>query len=183
MSNETIVASKAAEVDAVINNHVALSMGAGLIPLPFVDVAAVASVHYKMLKEISTLYGVEFDGVRVKSIVASLLAGFGSTSLATASVRTVTKFVPGIGSILGAITLPFIAGAFTYAVGKVVAQHFESGGTFLTFDSLDVKSGLATEFQKGKACLSEKAKSVGQRASEFSDKIENKLDSLIEAGC
>lgn len=183
MSNDIIPASKSAQVDEVINNHVALSMGAGLIPIPFADTAAVAAVHYKMLKDISAIYGVEFVEMRVKSIVVSLLAGFGSTSIAAASVRSVAKLVPGVGTIVGAVTLPVVAGAITYAIGKVIAQHFESGGTFLNFDSLDVKGGLAREFEKGKSCLADRAKSLGKKASDFSDKIENKLDSLIEAGC
>ena len=36
-----------------------------------------------------------------------------------------------IGQSTGAITMPVIAGASTYAIYKVFVQHFESGGTFL----------------------------------------------------
>lgn len=183
MSNDTTVASKAPQVDEVINNHVALAMGAGLIPLPVVDIAAISAVHYKMLKEISAVYGVEFVENRVKSIVASLLTGIGSTSVAAVGVRSMVKVAPGLGSLLGLVTLPVVAGAFTYAVGKVFVQHFESGGTFLTFESLDAKSGLAREYERGKAYVSDTAKSVGKKASDFSNKIEDKIDSLIEAGC
>jgi uncharacterized protein (DUF697 family) len=183
MSNELTTTSKAPQVDAVINNHVALAMGAGLIPLPLVDVAAISAVHYKMLKDISAVYGVEFVENRVKSIVASLLTGLGSTSVAAVGVRSLAKLAPGLGSLFGIVTLPVVAGAFTYAVGKVFVQHFESGGTFLNFDSLDAKSGLTREFEKGKTCVSETARSFGKKASDFSTKIENKIDNLIEAGC
>jgi uncharacterized protein (DUF697 family) len=183
MSNDTTIAAKTTPVDAVINNHVALAMGAGLVPVPLLDVAAIAAVQYKMLKEISAFYGVEFVENRVKSIVTSLLAGFGSASIAVVGVRSLAKVAPGLGSLFGIVTLPVVAGACTYAVGKVFVQHFESGGTFLNFDSLDAKSGLTREFEKGKTYIGETTKSVGRKVSDFSTKVENKLDSLIEAGC
>jgi uncharacterized protein (DUF697 family) len=40
------------------------------------------------------------------------------------------RLSPALG-LLGALTLP---SASTYALGKVFTEHFESGGTFLTFD-------------------------------------------------
>ncbi len=183
MSNELTTTSHAPQVDAVINDHVALAMGAGLIPLPLVDLAAISAVHYKMLKEISAVYKVEFVENRVKSIVASLLTGVGATSVAAVGVRSLAKLAPGLGSLFGIVTLPVVAGAFTYAVGKVFVQHFESGGTFLNFDSLDAKGGIAREFEKGKAYVSDTAKGVGKKASDFSTKVEDKLDSFITAGC
>ena len=52
--------------------------------------------------------------------------------------------------------MPALAGASTYAVGKVFVQHFESGGTFLNFDPEDVRDYYAEQFEKGKAAAAKK---------------------------
>ena len=38
------------------------------------------------------------------------------------------------GTIASGVSTAVFAGASTFAVGKVFIEHFESGGTFLTFD-------------------------------------------------
>lgn len=183
LTPEPPVPSRPIRAEQIINSHVALAMGAGFVPLPILDLVAVSGVQLKLLKELGDLYGVTFTENRVKSIVTSLLGGVSSTSLAVASVGSVAKIVPGLGPALGMVTLPVIAGAVTYAVGKVFTQHFESGGTFLTFDSLDARSGFQREFEKGKATLSQGAKSLGQKVTVASDKLEQKLDAAIDKVC
>ena len=37
--------------------------------------------------------------------------------------------IPGIGWMAGMISLPVVAGASTYAVGRVFQRHFEGGGS------------------------------------------------------
>ena len=49
--------------------------------------------------------------------------------------------------------MPVINGATTYAVGKVFTQHFESGGTFLTFDAAKVREYFETQFKEGKSFM------------------------------
>jgi hypothetical protein len=46
--------------------------------------------------------------------------------------------------------MPGVAGAATYAVGKVFIQHFESGGTLLNFNPDSVRDYYKQELQKGK---------------------------------
>ncbi len=57
--------------------------------------------------------------------------------------------IPFVGSTLGALSMPVMAGASTYAIGKVFIQHFESGGTFLTFDPKAVKDYYAEQLKEG----------------------------------
>jgi hypothetical protein len=45
--------------------------------------------------------------------------------------------------------MPVVAGGATYAIGKVFIQHFESGGTFLTFDPKAVKEFYAEQLKEG----------------------------------
>src|SRR5262245_46688535 len=45
---------------------------AGLIPLPFVDLAAIGGVQLQMLRRLSEIYGVPFSENLGKSLIASL---------------------------------------------------------------------------------------------------------------
>lgn len=113
----------------IVKNYSMWSAGAGLVPIPLVDMAAVAALELKMLKSLSAHYGIEFQTQRAKSVVSSLIGGVHG-GLITGSIL---KLVPFAGSSLLALT-PFASGAITYAIGTVFIQHFESGGTLLDFD-------------------------------------------------
>jgi hypothetical protein len=47
-----------------------------------------------------------------------------------------------------------IGAASTYAVGKVFAEHFESGGTFLDFDEEKAREHFKAMYEEGKAFVS-----------------------------
>ena len=176
MTTETASASAQTEAEAITNKYVGWAIGAGLIPVPLADLAAITGVQVKMLSEISKVYGVEFSENRGKSIVLSLIGGLGATSAAVGIVGSVAKLVPGLGSLFGIATLPIISGAITYAVGKTFTQHFESGGTFLTFDAEATKASFVNEFNYGKDKVIEIAKDADSKIDSLSDTIESKLN-------
>tara|TARA_R110002020_G_scaffold207948_1_gene413520 strand:+ start:22 stop:588 length:567 start_codon:yes stop_codon:yes gene_type:complete len=179
MTTETTAPSKLSEAEAITNHYVGWAMGAGLIPFPLADLAAITGVQLKMLKEISGVYGVEFSENRGKSIVLSLISSLGSTSLAVSIVGSVAKIVPGVGSFFSFATLPVVAGALTFATGKVFTQHFESGGTFLSFDASGAKNAFAREFQNGKECVKTTAGKVETKFKTTADKVESKIDDAV----
>ena len=151
MSTSTIAASKQSEAEAIVNKYIPWAMGAGLVPVPLVDIAAVTGIQIKMLGEIAKTYGIPFSENSGKAVIGSLVGGVGAFSIAGGTVGSLVKAIPGFGTIIGAATLPVIAGASTYAIGKVFVQHFESGGTFLSFDSLEGKKVFSEKFAEGKA--------------------------------
>ncbi len=155
--------------EAVINKYLPWSMGAGLIPLPIIDAAAVVGIQLKMLSEISKIYGVEFSENIGKSIIGSLVGGVGATTVAAGTFGSIVKAIPGFGVILGAATLPVVAGASTFALGKVFTQHFASGGTFLSFDSVEAKKVFAERFAEGKSCVSDLARKVDAKVAKAVD--------------
>jgi uncharacterized protein (DUF697 family) len=116
---------KAAEASKIIRNHAIAAVATCLIPIPFVGVGLLAGAHLRMISQLARLYEVEFSEQRAKSIIGSLM-GISATGAALSLLR----LSPALG-LLGALTLP---SASTYALGKVFTEHFESGGTFLTFD-------------------------------------------------
>ena len=169
MTTATLSVSKQSEAEQIVNSYIPWSMGAGLVPVPIADVAALTGVQVKMLADLSKHYGVEFSENRGKSIVFSLLGSLGTTSLAFGTVGSLVKGIPGLGTWLGAATLPVFGAAVTFATGKVFIQHFESGGTFLNFDGLKAKELFAETFEEGKREATAMGKKVNAKLSKTLD--------------
>jgi uncharacterized protein (DUF697 family) len=135
------------------------SMAAGLVPVPIFDFLAVSAIQLEMLRRLSHVYGVPFMEGKGKNALAALIGGSFPSSVAPVFV-SLFKMIPVVGSTIGAVCLPLISGASTYAVGKVFVQHFESGGTFLTFDPERVRGYYAEQFKEGKVVATQEAKKV-----------------------
>ncbi len=137
--------NKAQESSSIIKNHIIWSMGGGAIPIPFIDMLAVTAIQLDMIKQLARVYGLDYKETEGKAIVTAL------TGSAMASMgKRALKFIPGIGSILGGITMAVLSGASTYALGEVFQKHFETGGTFLDFDPSRLKKYYDEKFEKGK---------------------------------
>ncbi len=142
---------------STVRNYAMGSMAVGLIPLPLVDIAALTSVQLKMLHKLAGLYEIEFSKELVKSLVGALLGGVIPVTAAT-SLASMIKIVPVVGQASGAISMVAMGSAGTYAVGSVFIEHFESGGTFLTFEPEKVKEKFKTLFEEGKQAVTRKKK-------------------------
>ena len=113
--------SKDQEADRIIKSHVVWAMGGGLIPVPLFDIAAVTAIQMDMLKELSELYKVDFSRATGKRFVSALT---GSTFVRLGA--SLFKVVPGVGTILGGVSMSVMSGASTYAVGQVAKGAFGS---------------------------------------------------------
>lgn len=138
----------------IVRNHIIGSMGVGLIPMPIVDLVALTGVQLNMLRRLAKDYNIPFLEDKVKHLLASLLGSGISLSLSGA-LSSLVKSIPIIGQTTGALTMPVVAGATTYAVGKVFIQHFASGGTFLDFDPDKVKAYYAEMLKEGEKVASD----------------------------
>lgn len=136
--------------DSIIQNHMIWSMGAGLIPVPIADFFAVSAIQLDMIRQLAKVYGIDFSEQAGKASITSLT----SSGLARLGARAV-KFIPGVGTILGGITMSILSGASSYALGQVFKKHFESGGTFLDFEPGRVKKFYDEQFEKGKVIAKE----------------------------
>ena len=136
--------------EGVVNRNVLWGIGAGVLPLPLIDVVAAAIVQIKMIKELSGLYGVPFREDLAKKLVASLVASVLGVGLGAGVAMSLGKFVPFLGTALGVVALPVVNGALTYATGRVFILHFESGGTLLDFDVAAMRAYFKAEFEAGK---------------------------------
>lgn len=143
------------------------SGAAGLIPIPLVDMAAVGGVQLQMLRRLSEIYGVPFSENRGKSILASLAGAVIPASTATTTavgVGSLVKSFPGVGTAIGALTMPVFSAGATYVIGKVFIQHFASGGTLLDFNPPDYREFIKVQKEKF-AARSAAAPSSGPSAS------------------
>ncbi len=154
------------DTDRVIRNHVLGSMGVGLIPFPVLDIVAMAGVQLNMLRRLAERYNIPFSKDMGKHLIASLLGG-GLPMSVGGTLASFIKSIPLIGQVGGALTMPAVTGATTYAVGKVFIQHFESGGTFLDFDPETVRAYYAEMFKEGEKVV------AGLKVSEVFDESDN----------
>lgn len=166
---------KSAHADTVIKNHIVWAMGASFIPLPVIDVFAVSGLQLDMIKGLCRVYDVNFSETQGKAIVTSLT----SSALARIGARSLIKLVPGIGSLIGGVTLSVFNGASTYALGEVFKQHFSAGGTFLDFDTERLKKYYREKFEKGKK-VAEQIKKEEESKIKKTKKI-NVDDVVVEA--
>ena len=123
------------------------SGAAGLIPVPLVDMSAVGGVQLHMLRRLSEIYGVPFSENRGKSILASLAGAMAPASVATASGSFI-KGLPGIGTVIGALTMPIASAGATWVTGRVFIQHFASGGTLLDFNPPEYREFIKSQKAK-----------------------------------
>jgi uncharacterized protein (DUF697 family) len=119
------------------------SGAAALIPLPLVDMAAVGGLQLRMLSRLSEIYGVPYSENRGKAIMASF-AGTLIPASAAPAAASVLKSFPGIGTAIGALTMPTFSAGATYMIGRAFIQHFASGGTLLDFDPPDYRKFVST---------------------------------------
>jgi uncharacterized protein (DUF697 family) len=141
---EVLLGNKA-NAERIVNTHVLWSIGAGLVPLPIVDIVAVSAIQLDMLRQVASDYGVSFaesEGKAwVSALAGNLVARIGANAL---------KLIPGIGSVLGGVTSSIVSGASTYAIGQVAISHFENGGTFANLDMNAARRAYEEEFERGK---------------------------------
>src|SRR5678815_3499320 len=170
--------------DTIIRNHIIWSMGAGLIPVPIVDFFAVSGIQLDMIRQLCKLYDQDFKEAQGKAIITSLTG----SGLARMGAKAMIKFIPGIGSVIGGVTMAVLSGASSFALGEVFKKHFANGGTFLDFDVKRLKKMYNEKFEKGKQVAEQikkeqesKRKAADQAfETKTSGKLVDKLKELAE---
>lgn len=155
--------SKRIQADKIIRSHVLWAIGGGLIPVPLVDFAAVTAVQLEMLQQLADLYEVQnYQKSKGKAFVSALtgttFASIGSSFL---------KAIPGVGSIVGGVSMSVASGASTYGVGQVAINLFSGSGNFDNFDAAEVKQAYKEAYEAGKNYVSdlEKEKQSGSASA------------------
>ena len=141
----------------IVEKHIWYAAGAGLIPVPLVDMAAITGINLNMIKALSAHYGVEFKEDRGKAIVGALAGGLSTGLLAQNPAATgILRAIPLVGQTIASLGMSAFGGALTYAVGQVFVQHYATGGTMLDFDLAKARTFVADKYEQGKQMLRRK---------------------------
>ena len=139
-----------AEAEKIIKSHVLWAMGAGLIPIPLIDIAAVTGIQLDMIKQLAKLYEVDYEASSGKAFISALA---GSTLAAIGA--SAVKIIPGIGTILGVVSMSVLSGASTYGVGQVAAGYLANEGSLDNINMADAKRAYKEAYEKGKSVVSD----------------------------
>ncbi len=143
------------KIEKTIQNHVYTAMGIGLIPVPMVDFLGVTTTQVSLIYNLCKIYDVNFTENTAKNIITALVGG-GLTAPIGTFLGSMIKIIPVVGQTVGVLAMPVVAGSTTYAVGKVIALHLDSGGSLLNFDAKKMKEHYSNFCKEGE----EKAKSA-----------------------
>jgi uncharacterized protein (DUF697 family) len=145
---------KAEDVEKLIRRHVGFAMAAGAIPIPLVDIVAVTAIQLDLMKELAHQYNVDYSRERGKVLATALIGTTVGNLLGRAGASAI-KAIPGIGTILGIGSMAVLAGASTFALGKIFEHHFKGGGTLFDFDVEAMKDKFRDFFKRGKTVAEE----------------------------
>jgi len=174
MSKPMLQEEKTARAQDIIRNHVGFSLGAALIPFPGADLLAVTAVQVSMLRQLAKLHNVGFMDTLGKNLISAVVG-----SSAARLGASLIKIFPGVGTIIGELSMPALSGASTYALGKVVDRHFQTGGSLDDFDLRNARRGYKSEMEAGKKVADELARTEAVRRSATDETVE-KLTKLAE---
>lgn len=132
----------------IISSATRWSAAASLVPVPYVDLAALAAVQAKLIYNMCELYEQPYTKEVVNGTVSVLLGTLLPVSAAKVAVGSLIKFIPGYGSAVGSLSMAVFGSAATYALGRVFVRHFEKGGTMNNFSVDAIKEDLKNEFSK-----------------------------------
>jgi len=151
------MSSEKTEKEVLAQSQVTKAMwftsAAGLIPIPIVDMASITSIQLIMLNKISKIYDIPFSNNVGKSLLTTLVGSIAAVNLGNGIGKSLVKAIPFVGNMVSFVTAPAFAAASTYAIGKIFIQHFESGGTFLTFDPSAVKDHFSALYAEGESLV------------------------------
>lgn len=119
-------ALRRARARLIIERHSTLAGIAGFVPLPWVDLAAVAALVARMLRELSRCYRIPLDRDRSGRIALSLLAGVGAPGIASFTTTSLLRMAPG-PNLVGMTVTAAAAVALTRVIGDVFVERLERG--------------------------------------------------------
>lgn len=151
MTEDTLSNQESAQ--AIVKSYMGWTAGAALIPMPYIDLAAITALQVKMVADLSDEYDMPFRKSAAKTAVAALLATVVPSGFAGGAASLV-KAIPGFGPVIGVAAMPAFAAASTYAIGSVFTQHFESGGTLLDFNADAMREHFKAEYEAANASKS-----------------------------
>ena len=164
-------------LDHIVRAHVIWAMGAGLIPVPVFDIAAVTAIQMDALKKLAAETGVDYTSDKGKQFVAALTGG----TFARLGASLI-KSIPGVGTVVGGLSMSALSAASTYAVCQVAISNFHTEKNFVLVDLDEAKRLYEKALEKGKTFV--KSLENDEKTADTKEIYQNleKLKSLHESG-
>jgi uncharacterized protein (DUF697 family) len=102
----------------IILGYASMAATAGAVPIPFVDMVLLPGIQARMAHHLARIYGQPMTTERLRELGAAVGVGMVARTL----VRQAVKFIPVVGSAVGAT----VAAASTYALGRAMCFYFEA---------------------------------------------------------
>lgn len=168
---------KREEVDKIIRHYTYYTTAAGLIPVPVADLVLISGLQLRMAYLLSEKYNIPFKKHRVLAIFGSLVGYIVPSSFTKTFMSSMLKIVPGIGTVLGVVSMPIFTGATTWTLGQIFSRHFENGGDFNDFTVEDYKQDLKDAFKEGVRVAKEAKSDIDKNGVDAEDiKKEAKME-------
>lgn len=99
--------------------------GVALSPIPFSDAMLLVPIQTTMIANIYKIYGQS----TTQGFISGVLQATTATTLGRTAVTSIMKFVPGVGTIAGAVIGSGVAVAVTESIGQNLINQFEEHGS------------------------------------------------------
>ena len=108
---------KSAQKIVIASASAALATGAA--PIPFSDAALLVPTEIAMIGSITACFGLKnFPKAAITALLAATIGSAGATVLGKTAVATLLKFIPGVGTVAGAVISGSTAAALTASLGN-----------------------------------------------------------------
>lgn len=109
----------------IVERHANFAAIASLVPMPWVDLAAIAVVVDRMLRKLARLYGAPLERYRSKRLATAMLTGMAAPGIASLTTVGLLRMAPG-PNILGMAITSVSATILIRIVGEVYISHLSS---------------------------------------------------------
>ena len=119
----------------IVYRYMAVSAGAALIPVAGMDVATLAGIHVALIKQLCDHYEIDFADHAARNVLIALTISIVPGTVGSVLSRRILGMLAPAGAVVGWTLMSAGSAAFSYAIGRVVIEHFEAGGTLDSFDT------------------------------------------------
>ena len=130
----------------IVTKYTVLCAVVSRIPSWWANSPSVTGLQLKMLAEVSSVYGVEFQQDLVRPMIGSFAGGGLSVLVSRNPLSMAFKSwlaaVPIVGVPLRLTIGPVVVGTYCYLLGRTFIQHYEAGGTYRDFSAAKLRASV-----------------------------------------
>lgn len=110
----------------IIERHANFAAVAGLVPMPWIDLAAIAVIVERMLRKLARLYGEPLETNQSKRLATAMLTGMAAPGIASFTTTGLLRMTPG-PHLLGMAITSVSAAVLVRIIGDVYLTHLKGG--------------------------------------------------------